>query len=69
MVSNSRFHDLFEGIIDSSSHPAVDVNALHAKPDLLLCEVLILDVMQHLSEDGALFPPVVLGSVLVAVCG
>lgn len=25
--------------------------------------------MQHLSEDGALFPSVVLGSVLVAVCG
>lgn len=24
--------------------------------------------MQHLSEDGALFPSVVLGSVLVAVC-
>lgn len=25
--------------------------------------------MQNLSEDGALLPPVVLGSVLVAVCG
>lgn len=25
--------------------------------------------MQHLSEDGALFPPVVLCSVFVAVCG
>lgn len=28
-----------------------------------------LNVMQHLSEDGALFPPVVLCSVFVAVCG
>lgn len=25
--------------------------------------------MQNLSENGALLPPVVLGSVLVAVCG
>lgn len=28
-----------------------------------------LYIMQNLSEDGALFPPVVLGSMLVAVCG
>lgn len=31
-------------------------------------ETTYLYVMQHLSEDGALFPSVVLGSVLVAVC-
>lgn len=28
-----------------------------------------LYIVQDLPEDGALFPPVVLGSVLVAVCG
>lgn len=28
-----------------------------------------LYIMQNLPEDGALFPPVVLGSMLVAVCG
>lgn len=42
MVSHSRLHDLFEGIVDSSPHPAVDINALHPKPDGLLCEVLVL---------------------------
>lgn len=42
MVPHSGLHDLFEGIVDSSPHPAVDVNALHSKPDGLLCEVLIL---------------------------
>lgn len=42
MVSDSGLHDLFEGIVDSSPHPAVDVNALHSKPDPLLCEVVVL---------------------------
>lgn len=28
-----------------------------------------LYIMQNLSENGALLPPVVLGSMLVAVCG
>ena len=42
MVSDSGLQDLFESIIDSSPHPAVDINALHSKPDLLLCEVLVL---------------------------
>lgn len=42
MVSDSGLQDLFEGIVDSSPHPAVDVDALHSKPDLLLGEVLVL---------------------------
>lgn len=42
MMSDSRLEDLFEGIVDSSPCPAVDVNALHSKPDLLLCEVVVL---------------------------
>lgn len=44
MVSNSGLHDLFEGIVDSPPHPAVDVNTLHSKADGLLCEVLVLEV-------------------------
>jgi len=42
MVSDSGLQDLFEGIIDSPSHPAVDVNALDSKLDLLIGEVLVL---------------------------
>lgn len=42
MVSDSRLQDLFEGIVDSSPHPAVDVNALYSEPDPLVREVLIL---------------------------
>lgn len=46
MVSDSGLHDLFEGVVDSSPHPAVDVNALHPEPDPLLCEVLALQKAQ-----------------------
>lgn len=42
MMSHSRLHDLFEGVIDPSPHPAVDIDALHSKPDRLLRKVLIL---------------------------
>lgn len=43
MVSDSRLEDLFEGVVDPSPHPAVNVNVLHSKPDFLFCEVLILE--------------------------
>lgn len=42
VMSHSRLHDLFEGVIDPSPHPAVDIDALHSKPDRLLCKVLVL---------------------------
>lgn len=42
MVSDSGLHDLFEGIVDSPPHKAVDVNVLYSKPDLLHGEVLAL---------------------------
>ena len=42
MVSDTGLQDLFKGVVDSSPHPAVDVNALHSKPDLLHCKVLVL---------------------------
>lgn len=42
MVPDTRLEDLFESIIDSSPHPAVDVHALHTKTDLLFREVLVL---------------------------
>lgn len=42
MVSHSRLQHLFEGVVDPPAHPAVDVDALHTKADLLLGEVLVL---------------------------
>lgn len=42
VMSHSRLHDLFEGVIDSSPRPAVDIDALHSKLDRLLRKVLVL---------------------------
>lgn len=42
VMSHTRLQDLFEGVIDPSPHPAVDVDALHSKPDRLLRKVLVL---------------------------
>lgn len=42
VMSHSRLHDLFEGVVDSSPHPAVDIDALHSKLDRLLRKVLVL---------------------------
>lgn len=43
MVPDSGLQDLFKGVVDPSPHPAVNVDALQSKPDLLLCEVLVLE--------------------------
>ena len=42
MVSHSRLHDLFKGIVDPSPNPAVDINTLHSKSDSFLREVFVL---------------------------
>lgn len=42
VMSHSRLHDLFEGVVDSSPNPAVDIDALHSKLDRLLRKVLVL---------------------------